>query len=202
MSKMVSEELGRPCPVGFPVDGSTADNKGRAPGNETHKLERTGLLIELDNDGAVELIVSRDEAGDGVKIRCIPLHYLNKVGVAPDGGWTGLCGFLLVSAADWGITLRREVTLAGVGTSAFEAQKIGFLSVNRHARTDDRHYIHQLVDGFDIVHRHAPNGPGPRIPAMCTPCERLEWIGLDSIVSELRALGPTTTCMQASCTVC
>lgn len=59
------EVVDRPRSYGLPVFGAASDDKGGVFGDEAHKLEGTGFLVEFDDGGAVELVVRGDELGDG-----------------------------------------------------------------------------------------------------------------------------------------
>lgn len=59
------EVVDGPGPYGLPVGCSASDNKGGVFGDEAHKLEGAGFMVEFDDGRAVELVVGRDKLGDG-----------------------------------------------------------------------------------------------------------------------------------------
>lgn len=85
VAQMRRQKVGRPGACGLPVGGASADDKRGVPGDEAHKLERTGLRVKLGDCGAVELVVSGDELGNGIARFC---HF--ESGYTVDSNWLTL----------------------------------------------------------------------------------------------------------------
>lgn len=66
VSQEMPEIVGGPGLCGGPVGGALFHDKGRIAGDISHELQRAGLLVQLLNDRAVQLVVGCNELCDGV----------------------------------------------------------------------------------------------------------------------------------------
>jgi hypothetical protein len=61
-----------PCACGLPIGSGASHDEGGVPGDESHEFECARLLVELLDDGAVELIVVCNELGNRGFIPGVP----------------------------------------------------------------------------------------------------------------------------------
>nr|pir hypothetical protein 68B2.170 [imported] - Neurospora crassa [Neurospora crassa] len=66
--KEIGKILGGPCLGCLPVCGTASYDKRGVPSYESHKLERTGLFVELLDEGAVEFIVGDDQVCNSIAV--------------------------------------------------------------------------------------------------------------------------------------
>ena len=87
ISKKIGQILGGPCLGCLPVCGTASYDERGVSGYKSHKLERTGLFVELLDVGAVEFIVGDDQVCNGIVVPRLFLSHvyfqLSSVGFRP-----------------------------------------------------------------------------------------------------------------------